>query len=69
MVKAVFLARRYLQDDELDLSFVPEFSDSDNGLTVMNFLVLAHRPTGVGPDGAPVRPAPAEPAADEQQEG
>ncbi|KAG8468681.1 hypothetical protein KFE25_013764 [Diacronema lutheri] len=52
-VKSIFLARRFLQDDSLDLSFVPQFSDSDNGLTVMNFYVLAHSPAGAGPDAPP----------------
>ncbi|KAJ1638862.1 stage V sporulation protein S-domain-containing protein [Pavlovales sp. CCMP2436] len=47
-VKSIFLARRFLVDDNLDLSFVPEFSDSDNGLTVMNFYVLAHAPKAKG---------------------
>lgn len=62
MVKSIFLARRFLQEDSLDLSFVPEFSDSDNGLTVMNFYVLAHSPTGSGPNGPASRLVTEQPA-------
>lgn len=66
-VKSIFLARRYLEANRLDLSFVPEFSDSDQGLTVMNFYVLAHAPraeaAGEGSAAPGTAAAPSAPAA------
>lgn len=43
-VKAIFLARHYLSEDNLDLSVVPEFENIDNGPSVVHLFCIAHVP-------------------------
>lgn len=43
-LKAVFLARRYLADEQLDLSVVPEFENVQNGPTLVHLFTLIHKP-------------------------
>ena len=42
-LKAIFLARHHLRDDSLELSIVPEFGKSEEGLSLLNIFALAHR--------------------------
>lgn len=41
-LKSIYLARHYLQEDALDLSIVPEFGKSDDGISLVNIFVLSH---------------------------
>lgn len=41
-LKAVFIARHHLRDEQTDLSIVPEFGQSDEGLSLVNIFVLSH---------------------------
>ena len=41
-LKAIFLARHHLAEENLDLSIVPEFGKSDEGVSLVNIFVLSH---------------------------
>ena len=41
-LKAIFLARHHLAEEKLDLSIVPEFGKSDEGVSLVNIFVLSH---------------------------
>lgn len=43
-LKAVFLARRYLADDGVDLSVIPEFENVNNGPTLVHLFTIVHAP-------------------------
>lgn len=43
-LKAIFLARRYLVDDGIDLSVIPEFENVNNGPTLVHLFTLVHAP-------------------------
>ena len=43
-LKAIFLARHHLAEDKLDLSIIPEFGKSDEGVSLVNIFVLSHAP-------------------------
>lgn len=43
-LKAVFLARRYLAEEQIDLSIVPEFENVNNGPTLVHLFTLIHKP-------------------------
>ena len=42
--KAIYMARHFLTDDELDLSVIPEFDNADDGPSVVNLFCIAHAP-------------------------
>ena len=43
-LKAVYLARHHLRDENLDLSVVPEFGKSEDGLlSLVNMFCLSHQ--------------------------
>eukprot|EP00310_Coccolithus_braarudii_P014253 CAMPEP_0183357786 /NCGR_PEP_ID=MMETSP0164_2-20130417/47357_1 /TAXON_ID=221442 /ORGANISM="Coccolithus pelagicus ssp braarudi, Strain PLY182g" /LENGTH=271 /DNA_ID=CAMNT_0025531505 /DNA_START=23 /DNA_END=838 /DNA_ORIENTATION=+ len=46
-LKAVFLARHYLKDDEVDLSIVPEFENVVNGPSLVHLFTIVHQPDEV----------------------
>ena len=43
-LQAVYLARRYLEEDGLDLSVVPEFENVERGPSIVHLFTLVHKP-------------------------
>lgn len=41
-MKAIYLARHYLQEDGSDASMIPEFDHSEDGVSLINFFILTH---------------------------
>ena len=43
-LKAIFLGRRFLEEDGLDLSIIPEFENVQDGPTLVHLFTVAHKP-------------------------
>ncbi|KAL1525932.1 hypothetical protein AB1Y20_020758 [Prymnesium parvum] len=42
-LKAIFLARHHLREEQSDISVVPEFGKSEEGLAIVNIFCVSHR--------------------------
>jgi len=45
-LKAIFLSRHHLRDEGIDVSIVPEFGKSEEGLSLINIFCLSHQVDG-----------------------